>query len=218
MSSPTLQSHLRFPLTRLLGNGGNIRVLRALLAIGAPLSTAQVARDAGLTRQGTGLVLANLVDQGVVTVFGEARSQVFAIVPSHPFASAFQALFEEERKRWDYLQQALRDTLLKHSGVRSAWLYGSVARGDDAPHSDIDLAIIVDDSDPELAARVREALHLLEDRLQVHFSVVALTPAEVARLAPEVRWWAAMMGDAKVIKGASPQQEALACSRAAQPA
>lgn len=218
MSNPALQSHLRHPLTRLLGNSGNIRVLRALLAYGAPLSTVQVARDAGLTRQGATLVLSNLVSQGVVTVFGPARSQLFSITPAHPFAAALQTIFEQEQKHWDDLQHALHDVLQAIPDVRSAWLYGSVARAQDEPHSDIDVAVVIDGPGTDIAAKVREALQIVEDRMLVRFSVVALTPAEVARLTPEDAWWAEMARDAKVIKGAGPMQEALVCSRAKQPA
>lgn len=216
MSSHAVQSHLRFPLTRLLGSNGNIRVLRALLAFGAPLSTVQLARDTALTRQGVLLVVENLVGQGLVTVFGQPRSQLFSVVQAHPFAAALKAIFEQERNRWDALQQTLRDTLQRHPGVRSAWLYGSVARGEDAPRSDIDIAMVIDEPDSGVA--VRESLHGLEDRFRVHFSVVALTPAEVASASSGERWWAELIRDAKLLKGASPQQEALDCSHAEQPA
>lgn len=217
MSNPAPQSHLRYPLTRLIGNSGNVRVLRALVAYGAPLSTVQVARDAGLTRQGAALVLSNLVSQGVVTVFGPVRSQLFSITPAHPFTTALQALFEQERRHWDDLQQALGDAFQAHPEVRSAWLYGSVARGEDAPHSDIDIAMVVAGPGTDIATKVREDLQIAEDRMLVHLSVVALTPPEIARLAPEDAWWAAMARDAKVIKGVSPMEEALICSRAEQP-
>ena len=100
--------------------------------------------------------------------------------------------------------------------MRSAWLYGSVARGEDAPRSDIDIAMVIDQ--PGAAVAVRETLHGLEDRLRVHFSVVALTPAEVASASSGERWWAELIRDGKVLKGASPQQEALVCSRTVQPA
>ena len=63
-------------------------VLRALMAYGAPLSAVQLARDTGLTRQGVRLVLQGLEGQGLVTPLGLPRSQLFCIVPAHPFAGA----------------------------------------------------------------------------------------------------------------------------------
>lgn len=218
MSSSTAQSYLRFPLTRLLGNGGNIRVLRAMMAYGAPLSVVQLARDTGLTRQGVRLVLEGLEAQGLVTALGLPRSQLFSVVSDHPFAAALMTIFEQEHERWDVLNQTLRDTLQTNSGVRSAWLYGSAARGEDAPHSDIDIAIVTQDDGTDAAEEVREILQALEDRLKVHFSVVALAPADVARLQPDDHWWGELTKDAKLLKGVGPQQEALRCARMAQPA
>lgn len=218
MSSSTAQSYLRFPLTRLLGNGGNIRVLRAMMSYGAPLSVVQLARDTGLTRQGVRLVLEGLEAQGLVTALGLPRSQLFSVVSDHPFAAALTTMFEQERNRWDVLNQSLRDALQKNPGVRSAWLYGSVARGEDAPHSDIDIAIVMQDNVDGVAEEVREALLALEDRLRVHFSVVVLTPADVARLQPNDHWWGDLTKGAKLLKGVGPQQEALRCTRTVQPA
>ena len=184
------------------------------MAYGAPLGATQLARDTGLTPQGVRPVLDALADQGLVSVLGQPRSQLFSVAPEHPFAGALKALFEQERARWGELQQTLRDALRAHKEVRSAWLYGSVARGEDAPHSDIDIALVVDNGEPDFAVKVREALQALEDRFLVHFSVVALTPAEVVRLAPDDNWWAAVARDAKVLKGVGPEHEAVRCARA----
>ncbi|MDP1692062.1 MAG: nucleotidyltransferase domain-containing protein [Burkholderiaceae bacterium] len=205
-------------MNRLLGNGGHIRVLRALMAYGAPLGAAQLAADAGLTPQGTRLVLNSLVSQGLISVLGQPRSQVFSLQAQHPLAAALTTLFEQERARWQGLQEALRDGLATQRDVRSAWLYGSVARGEDGPSSDVDIVLVVSREEPGVTDGVREAIQALGDQLQVHFSVVLLTPADVAKLAPADRWWTEVKRDAKVLKGVSPDQEAARCATSAQPA
>jgi predicted nucleotidyltransferase len=128
------------------------------------------------------------------------------------------AMFEQEHARWDALNQALHEALQANPQVRSAWLYGSVARGEDTPHSDIDIAIVTQDDGPGVADAVREALQALEERWDVHLSVVVLAPSDVARLQPNDRWWLEMTKDAKLLKGVGPQQEALRCARAVHPA
>lgn len=218
MSSSAAQSHLRFPLTRLLGNGGSIRVLRAMMSYGGPLSVVQLARDTGLTRQGVRLVLNGLEAQGLVTAHGVPRSQLFSVVTGHPFATPLMAMFEQERARWAALNQTLREALQANPQVTSAWLYGSVARGEDAPHSDIDIAIVTQDDSLGVAEAVRETLQALEERWGVHVSIVALAPTDVARLQPNDSWWLEVTKDAKVLKGVGPQQEALRCARAVHPA
>lgn len=210
------QSHLRFPLTRLLGNGGNVRVLRALTAYGAPMSAPQLARETGLTPQGVRLVLDGLQAQRAVNVLGSARSQLFVLNDEHPFIAPLRGLFVSEQERWEQLLRALHEALQAERQVRSAWLYGSVARGDDAPHSDIDIALVMARPQPAVAERVRAALLPLERSQQVGFSVAAVSEGDLAKLRPGDRWWTELERDAKPLKGNSPQQEMARARRASR--
>lgn len=185
---------------------------------GAPLGVAQAAADAGMTPRGTRLVLDSLVSQGLVRALGQPRSQVFAVVSQHPMATALAALFEYERGRWDALQDGMRRGLALQPDIRSAWLYGSAARGEDEPRSDVDLALVVHDDTLDAAHRARDAVQSLGDGLNVHVSAVVLTPLELARLPPGDAWWADVLRDAKVLKGLSPGKEAARCARLVQPA
>jgi predicted nucleotidyltransferase len=100
-------------------------------------------------------------------VHGTARTQLYALDESHPFSTAIAALFQEEHERWEYLLTALQEMLAKRgAAVRAAWLYGSVARGDDTPRSDLDIALLV--TSQKVADQVREGLMPLEDDHQVH--------------------------------------------------
>lgn len=193
--------------------------MRALMTYGAPLSASQLARESGLTPQGTRLVLNSLVSQQLITVLGQPRAQLFTIDVRHPFADALKALFVLEQSRWDDLLHALRTTLQKHKSVKAAWYYGSVARGEDEPRSDLDIAIVVADEPVEDAVEsVREALHSVEDALLVSCSVVALSQADVARLSADDVWWREMARDAKVLKGVGPEQVASRSRRVRQTA
>ena len=212
------QSHLRFPLTHLLASGGHVRVLRSLMSYGAPLSVAQMAADSGLTTRGTRLVLDSLVSQGIVSVLGQPRAQLFTAVTQHLLAPALNVLFEQERAKWEGLQEALREGLLSQKDIRSAWLYGSVARGQDEPRSDVDVALVVNEDSLDVTHRVRDAIQAMGDRLNVHFSAVVLTPAEVAKLPKDDPWWSDILRDGKVLKGLAPSKEAMRCARSAQPA
>lgn len=204
MRTSARQSHLRFPLTRLLASAGHVRVLRALLAYGAPLSVAQLAADSRLTTRGTRFVLDSLVSQGMVSVLGQPRSQLYTVAARHPLAAALKALFDQEGALWVALQDALREGLASQKDIRSAWLYGSVARGEDEPRSDVDVVLVLNDGSLEAAHRVRDAVQALGDRLNVHFSAVVLTSAELAHLPEDDPWWSNVRRDAKVLKGGSP--------------
>ena len=196
------QSHLRYPLTRLFGSPGNVRVLR-VLSDGVASSATQIASGAGLTPQGARLVLDTLASLRIVTVKGTARTQLFELAAVHPFRHLVLELFAAERAIGEDLVARLRERLKKRAGVQAAWLYGSVARGEDTPASDIDVALFV--SAPDVADKVREDLMPIEDELGVHVSVTALTSQELTALRKGDKWWSDVVRDARVLKGVPPE-------------
>ncbi len=199
------QSHLRYPLTSILGSAGSVRVLRALVAGRTPQSASQLAAGAGLTPQGVRLVLEALVRRQLAIVHGAGRTQLYTLNPAHPFAAALVALFQQEQRRWDELLEAIRKLLSRQGpAVSAAWLYGSVARGEDSPASDLDIAILV--SSRAVAGRVRVALLPLEEDQQLRISLVALTPKELSSLPDDDPWWADVVRDGRILKGPAPEQ------------
>lgn len=207
------QSHLRHPLTALLGSAGNVRVLRALATDSAPQSAPQLATTAGLTPQGTRGVLDVLARRRLVKAHGSGRTQLYQLNTAHPLASSLAALFQHEQSRWDALMSAIRDVLARHgAAVSAAWLYGSVARGEDSPASDVDIALVV--RSHAVADQVREALMPLEDAQQIRVSLTALTSRELAALPEDDPWWANVVRDRRVLKGAAPDQTRRRLTRA----
>ena len=199
------QSHLRYPLTSILGSAGNVRVLRALVSDRAPQSAPQLARVSGLTSHGARLVLDTLARQQLVIVHGSGRTQLYGLNPSHPFTVALTGLFQEEQQRWDALLTSIRDTLARQgTAVSAAWLYGSVARGEDSPDSDLDVVLLV--RSQTVADQVREELMPLEDRQQLRISLTALTPKELATLPDDDPWWSDVVRDGRTLKGPAPEQ------------
>lgn len=198
------QSHVRYPLTAVLGSAGSVRMLRALVSDRLPQSAPHLSRQAGLSPQGARLVLDTLARQQVVKVHGSGRARLYALDESHAFAHALIALFQEEQQRWERLMATIRETLARRgAAVRAAWLYGSVARGEDTPSSDLDIALLV--SGRDVADQVREDLMVLEDSQQLRISVTALTPSELAALPERDRWWSDVVRDARVLKGPAPE-------------
>ncbi len=199
------RSHLRHPLTSILGSAGNVRVLRVLVANRSPQSAPRLADAAGLTSQGVRLVLGTLARQQLVIVHGSGRAQLYSLNASHSLASALVALFQEEERRWDALLESIREVLARQGpAVGAAWLYGSVARGEDSPASDLDIAIVA--RSQAVAEQVREDLMPLEDGHQLRISLTALTPNELAALPDDDPWWSDVVRDARVLKGPAPEQ------------
>jgi len=205
MPSPSrIQSHVRYPLTKLLGSSSNVRLLRTMTWDSLPQSVSHLARQTGLSPQGVRLVLNELTQLQLVKVQGSGRALLYELNKSHAFAEALIALFRKEFDRWEGLMTSIREVLSRHgAAVQAAWLYGSVARGEDTPSSDLDMALLV--ANHAVADRVREDLMPLEDQQQLSISLTALTKEELAALPEDDRWWSGVVRDARILKGASPQ-------------
>jgi predicted nucleotidyltransferase len=172
-----------------------------------------LAAAAGLTPQGTRGVLDVLARQGLVKAHGSGRTQLYELNPAHPLASSLATLFQHEQARWDELLSSIRDVLNRHNAVSAAWLYGSVARGEDAPGSDVDIALVV--RSQTAADQVREALMPLEDAQQIRISLTALTAKDLAALPEDDPWWVNVVRESRVLKGAAPDQARRRLARAA---
>lgn len=200
------QSHLRLPLNRLLANGGAVRVLRALCLYGGPLGTSQIAQETGMTPQGTRLAMETLLGLQIVRAIGQGRANLYEFDLRHPLAGALKNLFVAEKENWEALLQALRSVMGKFKAVVAAWYYGSVARGEDAPRSDFDLAVVVNGDVEAMVDALHEALHALEASMAVTFSVVGVALADVPGMASDNAWWQEMARDAKTLKGMPPDR------------
>ena len=212
------QSHLRHPLSRILGNEASVRLLRVLATRGLPMSVSQLEMECGLTARGIRLALENLIRAQVVSQLGAARSRLYCMDSRHPLMGAIANLFQEEMQYWDNMLNDIRE-VLKAQQITAAWYYGSVARAEDSPASDFDLAIIVPDdvAVESVTETVRLALQAIEDRHQVRCSVVGLSDADVLRMSEgHDPFWENMTRDAKVFDGPRPEQYAARLQRRRQ--
>jgi hypothetical protein len=87
-----------------------------------------MAAAARLTPQGTRGVLSR---QRLVKAHSSGRTQLYELNAGLPLASSLVARFQDEQGRRDALMGSIREVLERHGPVGAAWLYGSIARGDD---------------------------------------------------------------------------------------
>ncbi|MBE0546472.1 MAG: nucleotidyltransferase domain-containing protein [Rubrivivax sp.] len=100
---------------------------------------------------------------------------------------------------------SIRDVLERHgAAVSSAWLFGSVARGEDSPASDLDIALVV--RCQAVADRIGEDLMPLEDAQQIRISLTALAVKEYAVLPVGDLRWANVVRDDRILEGSAPEQ------------
>lgn len=205
---PSAQGFLRYPLNEVLRSEGAVRVLRTLSRHGGALAPQTIARQAGLSNPGVNRLLQALTETGLVLTVGEGRYPVYQVDMAHPLATPLEVLFAAEDDRWQAVLDAVRAAARPYAPL-AIWWYGSSARNEDTPGSDLDVAVLLPDAAPESAATaVREALQPTETALHVAISLVTLSPGDVRRLAAGDPWWVGLARDAIPLQGPPPEMMA----------
>ncbi len=202
-------SALRYPLTTILGTEANVRVLRELARHGGQLSAPAIAARTGLARSNVWAGLATLVESGIVSAAGAGRARLYAIRSGNPLGAAIDALFESEERRFEGILDSIRDAA--HSldpGIMAVWIYGSVARGEDRPASDLDVVVVTTEERKEaIIDPLRDALSLSGEMLSFHPSVVGITAKDIVRHVRETSpWWVEVTRDALALLGPRPDE------------
>jgi predicted nucleotidyltransferase len=172
-----------YHLEDIFGSRGRIAVLRTLANVSVPLSIRQIARQSGLSHVSTAAVLDGLVACGAVSETTAGRSRVHwlnrnSLIVRDIVLPALAA----ETAQPQALLSAVREAL--PAGVYSAVLYGSYARGDQTPLSDLDILLVYSSKDSvESESDALDSIAgELGRRLGVHVSVLAYSLEEALTL------------------------------------
>ena len=206
---PAAASATLHPLDYLLGTPALVRVTRVLATHGGGLALADVARRARLALPSTREAVRRLTEAGLVVLVDVGRSSLCTLRGEHPMAAPLAALFAAERAQFDGLLGALRAAAAGLAEPPVAlWLYGSVARREDGPTSDLDLAAVLATPGPERADRLRGARAAAAPAHAARLSVITLAVPDIARLAAEgeqgAPFWRELARDAVVLFGDAP--------------
>lgn len=199
---PSAQSFFRYPLDRVFESPANVRVLRVLVRHGGLMTSNMVMDQTFLTRMTVLAAIDRLAEAGLVELAGSQRQRLSRFDETGPLAGAIKAMFVREGAHYDEMLNAVRQ-VCEHLGAEAVWIYGSVARGEDRPGSDIDIAVVCPD---EKLLAISEALReQLEITGPVEPSIAVFDASEARRLEREQDpWWRAMKRDAIVVMGAQP--------------
>lgn len=165
-------------------------VLQVLWRTTSSMTGAQVHRLAGTgSDQGVRLALERLVRYGIVRSRQAGRATLYTLNREHlafpAVDGAFSAL-QPGRAFRSLVEAIVTEHFPDDPSTVSVALFGSVARGEARPDSDVDVLVVVPDSYSEPAQRVADDLRALEPRIGQWIQVY-LTDPDRLREAVETR-------------------------------
>ena len=164
-------------LEEVLGSPTKIRILRRLVARpNREYTIRELARGVGLSLGTVHPALRQLVGSRVVLTHRVGRSLAVRVNATHPLYPALVSLFRDEASAFLPIARAFADAM-PPDGLQAAILFGSVARGEAGPRSDIDVLVVVDNRGRVPA--IRKAATAILDRFDAVVVPVILTRAEV---------------------------------------
>jgi len=147
-----------YTLEDLLGSRSRIAVLRVLHGVDVPLNASQIAARTGFTAPAVISALAGFAAMGVVrsspagraTVHWLSRDSVYVENLIAPLLQAERSIPEDliDDLAWTFQDVAV-----------SVVLFGSYARGDQGPASDVDVVLVAENGATEAALEVAAADH-----------------------------------------------------------
>jgi predicted nucleotidyltransferase len=184
------------PLDDLFQNRSHVRVLRALLALprGIDASIREIARRAGVTHPTASAALESLRAQGLVVGRVTLLASEYRVNDVHVLFPSIKELFGlEGRLRQDLIDYLTHELRARAPWVREAFVFGSAARGEMRPDSDLDVALITTSGKSRKLASIMEELgedttDRFGNRIQ---AVIGTQPIEVlaARGQSRFRLW-----------------------------
>lgn len=208
MARPRPESALRFPLSTIFGNEANVRVMRELSLHGGQLSVGTLINRTKISRPPILASLATLTSFQIVTEIGSGYARLFSLNRDSPFFASVQTLFETEERRFAAILAAVKECAsLFGDKVMAAWVFGSVARGEDNASSDLDVALIADEAEIE-AVQTGSIDFLMAKGEELSFSpsINTLSITDLRRLRQsDDPLWKAFLNEALVVLGPRPE-------------
>lgn len=134
------------PLDAILASRSKVRLLRVLLPLDDAVSAREAARLAGTPVAPSLRALSDLVALGVLFRVRLRGQHLYTVNRESPLVrDGLTPLFEREAARVTAVFAQLREALgpeLAAGAVLTLAIYGSAARGDDRPESDLDVLVV----------------------------------------------------------------------------
>ncbi len=162
-------------LDYILTNSGSLAVLRVLNEKMVGISGRETSRLSGMGLRSIQLALENLVILKIVTRQTGGREHLYTLNRDNFISNEIiSALFSAEKRYKKSLFARIKDNLSDHTD--SIILFGSAARNEETPKSDLDICLVYKNKIPTL----EKIVHSLRDELFDEFGVT-LAPFYLTR-------------------------------------
>ncbi len=170
------------PTEAVLGSPLKVRILRILARYpGREFTHRELARFVGASHVGVSKALEDLLAYDIVRRRVVGRAYAVSANPDSALFKEAGSLFQAEDTIVDRLRNLVRRWCHRHPGVLYAALFGSYARGEAGPQSDVDLLLVA--RNPRSLEKDLESLREAVRRLLGRPLAPTLTaPDEIARL------------------------------------
>ncbi|MFC2108266.1 nucleotidyltransferase domain-containing protein [Candidatus Bipolaricaulota bacterium] len=160
-------------LAKLFGSEARVKVLSLfMLNASSEYYLREIAQRTGLAVRSVQRVVESLVETQILDREKRGNSVYFRLNVANPILKDLKAIFLKTVGLGNLLQDALSDA----RRIEVAFIYGSVAKGEERAESDIDLAVIGSISPKRLSAILSE----LEDSVGREINATAFTSEEWA--------------------------------------
>ena len=165
-------------LEALLGSRTKIKILRTLHRHrGKEFTIRELADFIGVSHTGVRKTLKDLYEMNVITLKAIGKSHTVSMNSSSHLLPLMDAIFAYEEETLSHLEKSIKEGLCGEDYIKRVLLFGSVARMEEEPRSDIDLLILTDDKE-----RIEETVSQLQSEISRRFgNPIAphiLTPGE----------------------------------------
>ncbi|MFH2110722.1 MAG: nucleotidyltransferase domain-containing protein [Candidatus Bathyarchaeota archaeon] len=147
-------------LETLLGSKTKIKILRTLHRHeGKEFTIRELSNFINTSHTGVQKALQDLYEMNAVTLKAVGRSHTVSLKEESHLTPILTSLFNYEEETIRELQKDIRKHLCHEPTIKQVKIFGSVARGQEEPRSDIDLLIIT--SDREKTEEILTGLQIL---------------------------------------------------------
>ena len=158
-------------LAKLFGSDARVKVLSLfMLNAGNEYYLREIAQETRLAIRSVQRTVENLTEIGILQREKRGNSVYFRLRDDIPILPELKAIFLKTVG----LGALLRQMLAEQKGIEIAFIYGSVAKGEEEEASDIDVAIIGDLSSRQLTSELVK----LERELGREINATVFTPTE----------------------------------------